>query len=303
MQVMQMDPRFMDVFKELTGLDLGKMQEERSKNEVKTEDMEKQAAENQAKRQAEEAARKKAEEEAALPNEEREKKERAYKAEKIKLEGNEFYKKKNFAKAIELYSQAIEMNPAEIMYYSNLAAVYIEEKKFDQAIEQCEIGITVAREGSYDFQKLAKVMARKAAAYEKKGDMDGAIAQYKSALLEDNAGSIKDSLRRCEKLKKEADAVAYINPEIANEHKDKGNELFKAGSFPAAIKEFDEGARRDPKNKAIFSNRCACYLKLMDPHAAIKDAERALAIDPLFVRAWSRKGTAHQMTKEYHKAM
>jgi hypothetical protein len=106
MQVMQMDPRFMDVFKELTGLDLGKMQEERAKNDDKTEEMKKQAAENQAKRQAEEAARKKAEEEeqAAMPSEECEQKERAYKAEKIKLEGNEFYKKKNCPKAIELYS-------------------------------------------------------------------------------------------------------------------------------------------------------------------------------------------------------
>jgi len=31
MQAMQMDPRFMEVFKELTGLDLGKMGEERAK--------------------------------------------------------------------------------------------------------------------------------------------------------------------------------------------------------------------------------------------------------------------------------
>ena len=70
-----------------------------------------------------------------MPNEEREKVERAYKAEQLKLQGNDFYKKKNFAKATELYSAAIEQNPAEIMYYSNLAAVFIEEKKFDLALE------------------------------------------------------------------------------------------------------------------------------------------------------------------------
>ena len=54
-------------------------------------------------------------------------------------------------KATDLYSQAIKMNPAEIMYYSNLAAVFIEEKKFDEAIEQCEMGISIAKEGTYDF--------------------------------------------------------------------------------------------------------------------------------------------------------
>jgi len=40
----------MDVFKELTGLDLGKMQEEKAKNDDQTEEMKKQAAENLAKR-------------------------------------------------------------------------------------------------------------------------------------------------------------------------------------------------------------------------------------------------------------
>jgi stress-induced-phosphoprotein 1 len=41
----------------------------------------------------------------------------------------------------------------------------------------------------------------------------------------------------------------------------------------------------------------------MDPHSAVKDAEKALEIDPKFCRAWARKGTAHQMTKEFHKAV
>lgn len=41
----------------------------------------------------------------------------------------------------------------------------------------------------------------------------------------------------------------------------------------------------------------------MDGSSALKDADKALEMDPNFVRAWSRKGTAHQMMKEYHKAM
>jgi len=38
---MQKDPRFMDVFKELTGIDLGEMQEQRAKNEEMRADNEK----------------------------------------------------------------------------------------------------------------------------------------------------------------------------------------------------------------------------------------------------------------------
>lgn len=147
------------------------------------------------------------------------------------------------------------------------------------------------------------MIARKAAAFEKQGEYDQALDQYRIALLEDNAVAIKDAKRRCEKVGKEAAAKAYLDPELAEKHKDAGNELFKAGTFPAALKEFDEGLRRDPKNKACYSNRAACYLKLLDPVSALRDADKAISMDDKFVRAWARKGTAHQMMKEYHKAM
>ena len=52
MQVMQMDPRFMDVFTALTGVDLSKMKGDAGKTEEMSEDMEKVAAENKAKYEA-----------------------------------------------------------------------------------------------------------------------------------------------------------------------------------------------------------------------------------------------------------
>lgn len=112
-------------------------------------------------------------------------------------------------------------------------------------------------------------MARKAAALNHKGLTQESIEMYKAALLENNDIHIKDALKRVEKKKKEDEAKAYINPEIAEEHNTKGKEFFKAGTFPAAIKEFDEGMRRDPKSKAILSNRCAAYIKLMEPQQAL----------------------------------
>ena len=43
MQVMQMDPRFTDVFSALTGIDLDNMKENRAKHEANQEDMSKEA--------------------------------------------------------------------------------------------------------------------------------------------------------------------------------------------------------------------------------------------------------------------
>ena len=89
----------------------------------------------------------------------------------------------------------------------------------------------------------------------------------------------------------------------AEEHRQKGNDLFKEGAFPAALKEYEEGIKRDPKAVAIYSNRCATYIKLMEFATALKDADKCLDLDSKFVKAYARKGTCHHFLKEYHKAL
>ena len=79
--------------------------------------------------------------------------------------------------------------------------------------------------------------------------------------------------------------------------------MFKEGKFPLALKEFDEGIKRNPKAVAIYSNRCATLIKLMDIVAGLKDADKCIELDPNFVKAYARKGTCHHLMKEYHKAM
>jgi len=161
----------------------------------------------------------------------------------------------------------------------------------------------MSKEGGYDFTKLGKAMARKANALFKQDKLVESIAQYRTALLEFNDYHIKEAMKHVTKEKTRRDAIAYLNPEMAEAHKDAGNVLFKAGDFPGAIKEFDEGLKRDPTNKFLYSNRSFAYIKLMEPTSAMKDADKALELDPLFVKAWARKGTCHQLHKEFHKAM
>ena len=110
-------------------------------------------------------------------------------------------------------------------------------------------------------------------------------------------------LQKAQKLKKDADAKAYIDPAKAEEHKAAGSELYKAGDYPKALKEFDEGIRRNPESVALYSNRCATLIKLMDITAALKDAEKCIDLDPKFIKAYARKGSCHHLMKEYHKAM
>lgn len=55
-------------------------------------------------------------------------------AEEVKNKGNEAFKKKNFNEAINLYEEAVKLNPSEPLYYNNKAAAYIELKDYDSAL-------------------------------------------------------------------------------------------------------------------------------------------------------------------------
>ena len=73
--------------------------------------------------------------------------------------------------------------------------------------------------------------------------------------------------------------------------------MYKESKFPAALKEYEEAERRNPKDAKIHGNKAACYLKLMEPVLGLKECEDCLKIDPTFVKGWERKGKCHMMMK------
>jgi len=162
----------------------------------------------------------------------------------------------------------------------------------------------MAREiGGVDYIKLSKAMQRQGNALVQLQRFDEALEILNKALIENNDHGIKMSIQNAQKAKKKCEDAAFVNPELAEEHRVKGNEFFKANEYPAAIKEYELGLRRNPKSVAILSNRCAAYIKLMDIPTALKDADQCLELDPTFIKAFARKGTCHHMMKEYHKAL
>ena len=303
MQMMQMDPRFMDVFQVITGLDLSKMQEQKFAQEAKSEELRKKKEQDEKKKKEEEEERKKKEEEDSMTSEQKEDLNQHRLADEWKDKGNTAYKAKKFAEAIEHYDQAIGIYPSELTYYTNKAAVYFQMKEYQKCVELCDEAEEIAKQGYYDYVKLSKALGRKANALFKLEQYDESIACYKRALLEHNDQNFKNALRNVEKAKKKAEELAYIDPAKSEEHRESGNKLFGEGDFPGAIKEYDEGLKRDPQNVKIYSNRAFAYIKLMEFPTALKDIAKGLEIDPEFVKLWVRKGNIHFMMKEYHKAL
>lgn len=238
-----------------------------------------------------------------LSPEERAKKEKEKAARLKKEEGNDFYKNKEFEKALTAYDEAIAIDPTNMTFLSNKAAVMFTEKKYDECIETCMHAIEVGKENKAPFEDRSKAFTRAAKAYQKKGDLAKAIDMCKAAQLEAYSKETQRLLKNLELDKKKKDAAEYQSDEKAEEAKQRGNDFFREKQFAEAVAEYEDAVKRAPKDASIRNNLSAALCKIMDFNGAKTQIEKALELDPSYVKAWTRKADIEVAMKEYHKAL
>lgn len=238
---------------------------------------------------------------------EKKKKEQEKKNKKLALQekakGNELYKKKKFDEALVFYEKAIKLDPKDMVYLLNKAAVFSMKKEFQKSIDICKEALKIGRANKANFKTIAKALCRVGNGYKALGDLDAAISSYNDSLLEDRTDKVKQLLKQCEKLKKRKEELAYQDDAKSDEAKARGNALFKEQKWIPAIEEYTEAIKRNPKNHLAFSNRAACYMKLMDWQRGLDDCDACIKIKPDFIKAYTRKGRTQHFLKQYHKAI
>lgn len=239
--------------------------------------------------------------------------------------GNKHYAKKEFAEALAAYDAAIALDEGNMTFLTNKvcawvtgvgsvgalvpwtcaavadpsppllppawqAAVFIEQGKYDEAIAQCEEAVAVGRAHRAAYEDVAKAFVRLGKACLKKDDLAAALTAFRQAQVEHFSRDVERQIKQTELEKRKRDAAAYVDPAKGAEAKDRGNEHFRAGKWPEAIKEYEEAIKRDPGNAAYHNNRAAALAKLMDFTAAKAACEKAIELDPKYVKAWAKKG-------------
>ncbi len=252
------------------------------------------------------------------------------------------YKKKEFSAALAKYNEAIELDPKNMCFLNNKAAVYFTMKEWDTCIETCQRAVEVGKENFAPFEDRAKALTRCGKAYQKKGDIPKAIETLKESQLEHHKKETERLLKTWELEKKKAGTLAYQDPVKAGEAKQRGNDLFRGQKYGPAVVEYEEAVKRAPKvsyihreggeeeNDGIYddtrralttlfpslhthshtpqdapigNNLAAALCKVMDFNGAKKHVDVALELDPKYIKAWARKGDIHVLMKDNHKAL
>jgi len=186
---------------------------------------------------------------------------------------------------------------------SNIGACYYELKNYEKAIECCLKAVEIGNENRSDYKLKAKALRRVGDCYRKLENFEQAIFYYNKSLVEEHNKATVDLLKQVQAEMDEKEKKDYINPELSLKARQEGNEFFKKGDYPEAVKSYTEAIKRDPNDKTAYTNRATAYTKLGAIPQAIKDCDKALELDGKFVKALIKKAYALFLTKDYYKAL
>ncbi len=91
-------------------------------------------------------------------------------AEKLKEQGNEAFRKKDFPEAIRLYSEAIALDKTCSVYFSNRAAVYLTVNKLDEALADAREAVHLDKKNAKGYLRIGKALY--------------ALGKYREAIIE-----------------------------------------------------------------------------------------------------------------------
>uniref|UniRef100_K3X3Q4 Hsp70-Hsp90 organising protein n=1 Tax=Globisporangium ultimum (strain ATCC 200006 / CBS 805.95 / DAOM BR144) TaxID=431595 RepID=K3X3Q4_GLOUD len=223
-------------------------------------------------------------------------------AEAKKNEGNEAFKHGKWELAVQKYTEAIEIDGANHVYYSNRSAAYAGWHKFKEAADDAAKCIEV----NPDFVK----------GYHRHGVALKGLKKYEEALATLRLGQRKDFNNRdlnkliteIEPLQERQEQIRRSGLNPAELLKEKGNDAFKTAAFEKAIEHYSEALEVcDDQSSTLalscYNNRAACNQQLSNFSAVIRDCSHVLEFEPENQKALLRRALAYEGLERYRLAL
>ena len=205
--------------------------------------------------------------------------------EKLKEEGDNYLRGKNYEKAEKIYNEILNIEPNNERVLSNLSMIYLFQGKYNEVINICSKILMIfnkfkERIKIKNMNNLfeIKILLRRAKCYEIKNDMEKAQKDIES--IE------KLSITNPNVLKEVKEIKDKLKIHVVDTYKQKANEYLQKQEFSEALsfynKAIDVVKFSNIYNKIdlvkILLNRTSCFIKLTQYDKTFIEFERVLNI-------------------------
>jgi ankyrin repeat protein len=180
--------------------------------------------------------------------------------------------------ATDVGKKCLEMGTDDGNWPIHLAAMVKKVNVVEFLFDKCAHGMT-------SLDACLKDGVRRMAAWEEKHQPDTNSAGQVDLAKVNVAPAIDDA----------AKARAETFKQVGNEH-------FKKKEHAAAADQYTLALAQEGDNKAVWSNRSACYMALKEFKSALRDAEVCRHLDPNWVKGCYRLATARLACGQYEDA-
>lgn len=223
-------------------------------------------------------------------------------AEHYNRKGNEFcrmakggadassYNEKLDLDAIEMYTQAIELNSHKPDYYLNRAYCYFKLERYEECISDCNSAIDL--DNTYTNTYYRRMLA-----YEYMGNSATAYTECQRILkMTKDASDItrtKQDMQRIEgRLRTEAD-----------KHKALGNKYLSSKDYEQACDCFTKAVSVFPNEPIYYNNRGLAYYHLKNYDSCLEDCNKAIELDNNYFRPYYRRACVQEHRGNYQEAI
>ena len=206
--------------------------------------------------------------------------------------------------AIEIYSQAIELNPHHAFAYNNRGIAYDRNHEVNKALE--DYGKAIQLKNDY-----VEAYYNRGTVYGENGKIDLAIKDYDEAIKLDprlarayshrgNAYHEKNEIDRAIKDHNKAIALDQNDPIFYN---NRGITYGEKGKLDLAIKDFNTAIKLKCDSATAYNNRGAVYRSKGNLDKSIEDCNKAIRLDRHYAEPYNNRGTAYRNKGEVDLAI
>ena len=212
--------------------------------------------------------------------------------------------KKNSLEALELFDQALTINPDHPFVCNNRGNALKELKRYEEALASYDRAIALYPDYADAYNNRGKVLQALKRYDDALVSCERALAlNPDNAAVHNNRADVLLEMKRYEEALVSYDKAIALQSDDADAFNSRGNALLELRRYEDALESYERALELKPYSAEVCSNRGNVFQQLMQFEDALGCYEQALVHNPDYSIAYNNRGNTLQKLRRYEDAV